>query len=183
VLAYRPGFIVNRRAIERFGKEYVSNVVGTGPYVYEQWTPGQGILVTANKDYYGPAPKIQRVMFRIIKEDPTAEIALEKGDIQLSFFDTAEVMQRLAASRRVTSQTIAGPRTYWVHINMERPPFTDLRVRQALNYATNKDAIVEHVFLRQGVAKDVTRMISTAPANSSRRPASLGASRTGNSSL
>ena len=154
VLAYRPGFIVNRAAIERFGKEYVSNVVGTGPYVFERWIPGQGILVTANRDYYGPAPTVQRIMFRIIKEDATAEIALERGDIHLSFFDDAEVMHRLARSRRVTAKTIAGPRTYWVHINLERAPFADVRIRQALNYATNKNDLVQHVFLGQGQATD-----------------------------
>lgn len=154
VLAYRPGYIVNRRAIERFGREYISNVVGTGPYVFERWIPGQAIVVAANPDYYGPMPAIQRATFRIIREDATAEIALEKGDIHLAYFDEPEVMARVARNRRLVSKSIAGPRTYWVHFNMTRPPFNDVRVRQALNYATNKDDLVKHVFLGQAEAAD-----------------------------
>jgi len=150
VLAYRPGYIVNQRALERYGKDYSANVVGTGPYVVDQWVPGQGVHVSANKDFYGPPPKIQRAMFRIVPDASTAEIALERGDLDVSYFDVPDVMQRISRSNRVGSKSIVGPRTYWVHFNMERPPFDDVRVRQALNYATNKSDVVQRIWLGQG---------------------------------
>jgi peptide/nickel transport system substrate-binding protein len=154
VLAYRPGWIVNRKALEQYGRQYMSNVVGTGPYVFERYIPGEGVYVVANRDYYGPAPKIQRAMFRVVKEDAVAEIALQKGDVHVAYIEKAAVAARLAANRAVVTRSIPLPRVFFVHFNMTRAPFNDVRVRRAMSYAVDKKAIVQGVFLGQAVPTD-----------------------------
>jgi len=154
VLAYRPGWIVNRKALEQYGRQYMANVVGTGPYVFERYVPGEGVHVVANRDYYGGAPKIQRAMFRIVKEDAVAEIALQKGDLHVAYIEKAAVAARLATNPALVTRSIPLPRVFFVHFNMTRPPFDDVRVRRALSYAVDKRAIVQGVFLGQGVPTD-----------------------------
>lgn len=154
VLAYRPGYIVNRKAIDQYGRQYMSNVVGSGPYVFDRYVPGEGVYVSANRDYYGPAPKIQRALFRIVKEDAVAEIALQKGDVQVAYIEKAAVMAQLVKNRAVASRAIPLPRIFFVHFNMNRPPFNDIRVRRAMSYAVDKKAIVQGVFLGQAAPSD-----------------------------
>ncbi len=154
VLAYRPGWIVNRKALEQYGRQYMANVVGTGPYVFERYVPGEGVHVVANRDYYGGVPKIQRAMFRIVKEDAVAEIALQKGDLHVAYIEKAAVATRLATNQAVVTRSIPLPRVFFVHFNTTRPPFNDVRVRQALSYAVDKKAIVQGVFLGQAVPTD-----------------------------
>ncbi len=150
VLAYRPGFIVNKKAIETLGKGYVNSPIGTGPYVFDKWVPGDRIELSANPDYYGPKPKIKTVVYRLITDDQVAEIALSKGEIDVAYFDAAEVQKRVAAdsSLQVTQRPM--PRTYFITLNLKRKPLDNVLVRQAIDMAIDKKAIVDFIFLGMG---------------------------------
>ena len=57
--------------------------IGTGPFVFEGWTPGSEVRLSANKDYFEGAPKFEALVLRLIKDETAAAIALEKGEIDI----------------------------------------------------------------------------------------------------
>lgn len=159
VLAYRPGLIMKREAVEKFGKQYNANVVGTGPYVFEQWVPGDRIVLSANPDYFGAKPKVKKVTFLVIKEEATFEAALEKGDVDIGYTEDGNVGMRLAKNSKLKAEVIPSPRTWYLQFNLKRKPFDDPKVRQAIWWGLNKDDIVQGVF--KGAAKATDTLLNT----------------------
>ena len=106
--AFNQGWIVSRKAVTKIGdKKYQMNPIGTGPFVFEKWRPGNEVSVVANKDYFGGAPKISGVVFKLIKDETAAAIALENGEIDIFF----ALQQPVAFVSRRKSLCLTVPRT------------------------------------------------------------------------
>lgn len=150
VLAYRPGFIVNQKAIESLGDKYLSGPIGTGPYVFESWVPAERVELRRNPDYFGPSSAIERVTFRIIRDDTVAEIALLSGQIDGAYIQEPEIQARVVRNRSLSVLQRPMPRTIFLEINTNRTPLSDIRVRQAMAHAIDKQALLKHVFLGMG---------------------------------
>ena len=140
--------IVNSKSMEKFGKDFARNPVGTGPFLFESWTREQCVLV-ANKDFQqreGP-PKIDKVIYKIIPDVDTCVLALQKGEVDMLWVmprEQAVVDRMKAVGRKITFSQ----RPTWQHLvmNTKKKPFDDVRVRQAIAYAIDKDSLVKHVF-------------------------------------
>lgn len=153
VLAFRPGWVISRKAFEKMGKKKFSlNPIGSGPFMFNRWLRGSEIVLDRNKDYYEPV-RIDRVIFKVIKKDSVARLALEKGDIDGSFFfDGATIKTIKEAKSNIDVHTLGTYRTHWLGINLRRKRFQDIRVRQAILYAINKKDIADHVFFGNAAA-------------------------------
>jgi peptide/nickel transport system substrate-binding protein len=145
-LAYRPGFIVNAKAIADLKDRYTPSAVGSGAFVLERWEPGVRVLLRANPDYYGRKPRVDRVELVLIREDSLFEIALEKGDVDLGYIADPEVQQRVIQSKNARTIVKVAPQTLFVTINTSVSPWNDVRVRKALWYATDRQGIIDSVF-------------------------------------
>ena len=110
VAAYNQGFVVSRKAMEKLGDKHATEPIGTGPFVFESWSPKNQVVLVANKEYFLGAPKLDRIVFRVIQEETTAEIALQRGEIDVFYaLQSAEVIGRLS---KVSGITVTGaPRT------------------------------------------------------------------------
>lgn len=150
-LAYRPGYIVNQKAIEEFGEEYLSNPIGTGPYEWEKWETGVEVVLKKNTEYFGPEPFIDRVVMKKIGEETSSEIALEAGDLDMSYFEEPEIQRRLIENPELVTLQTPGPRTMFITLNITREPWSDVRVRQALVHATDRQKIIDTVMEGMGV--------------------------------
>jgi len=150
-LAYRPGFIVNQKAIEELGEEYSGSPIGTGPYVHEKWETGIEILLKKNEDYFGEKPHIDEVVLKLVKEETPAEIALESGDLNMAYFEEPEIQRRLIDNPDIATQQVPGPRTMFIVININRKPWSDVRVRRALVHATDRQKIIDTVMEGMGI--------------------------------
>ena len=106
VLYYRPGYIVNQKAIESLGAKYNSSPIGTGPFIFERWDPGSKTILVANKNYFLAPPKLQRATFLVINDESVAELALEKGDLDLVVFQSLDPLESLKKSREVKEKRI-----------------------------------------------------------------------------
>ena len=112
VLVYRPGYIVNQKAIETLGTKYNSSPIGTGPFIFDRWDPGSKTVLVANKDYFLGPPKLQKATFLVINEESVAQLALEKGELDLVVFqslDPLESLKKLARWRRRKSSSTLSP--------------------------------------------------------------------------
>ena len=151
VLYYRPGYIVNQKAIESLGAKYNSSPIGTGPFVFERWDPGSKTILVANKNYFLAPPKLQKATFLVINDEAVAQLALEKGDLDIAEFQSLEPLESLKKSREVREKRInlsVEPElnVTFLSINNCRKPFDDIRVRQAIHQAINKDELIEAAY-------------------------------------
>jgi peptide/nickel transport system substrate-binding protein len=142
-------------------------IIGTGPYVLAERVRDSFITLTPNPTYWGEKPKVEKVTFRVIPEVSTRVAELETGGIDIALNVSFDQGQLLANNPDVRVETIEGGRRVFVGITTAGGPkqLEDKRVRQALNYAINFDAINEGLF--GGRAKRLSHVFNPPYANTS----------------
>lgn len=142
------GWIVSRKAVTEMGdRKHALNPIGTGPFVFESWTPGQEVRISANKAYFGGAPKVDGVLFRVIRDENAAATALTNGEIDIFFaLQEPAVIARLKEDANVKVLDRPADHTINFVLNMNYKPLDDLRVRQAIMHGINRDALIAGLF-------------------------------------
>lgn len=149
-LAHSAASILNEKAVTAAGEDYGQKPVGTGPFLFANWTAGATVELARNGAYWGVAPKIDRLIFRNIPEGATRAIELETGAVDIAYDVEPQDIERLAGNDKlqlVRKPTLA---TNYMGFNLRKPPFDRLEVRQAINYAVNVEEIIEHILLNVG---------------------------------
>ncbi|MDN4480971.1 ABC transporter substrate-binding protein [Demequina muriae] len=130
--------------------DIVSAPVGTGPFSFADYVSGDHITLTANPDYWGDAPSVPGVEFRFISEGSTAITALENGEIDWT--DSVPVQQVEALSGGDSELAIEPSTDYWyLALNQNNAPWDDVRARQAVAYAIDREAILQATTYGTGV--------------------------------
>lgn len=125
--------------------EITTAPVGTGPFSLTDYSSGDHITLTANADYWGGAPALGGVEFRFISEPATALAALQAGDIDWTDVVPAQQVESLQSDDAL-EVGLAPSSDYWyLALNQARAPWNDVRVRQALAFAIDRDAILQAV--------------------------------------
>ncbi len=138
--------------------------VGTGPYMFVEWEKGDHITMQANPDYWRGAPKIETVIFRPIPESSTRVAAIQTGEVDIVTRLSSEEAQSLLGAPNVKVIKYPVTRIYYIAFNnlttgLEQPTM-DAKVRQAMNYAVDVDAIISALF--DGFAKPAIGYVATA---------------------
>jgi peptide/nickel transport system substrate-binding protein len=149
-LAMHPAAMASPAAIQKYGRDFSINPVGTGPFKFVSWTPGVEVVLEKNPDYWRGAPNIDKVIYRPIIEDQSRLTELEAGTVNFIVNIPPDDLARLKGDTRYTVVEQPGMHTWWVAFNHTKPPFDDVRVRQAMNYAVNKQAIVDNILKGTG---------------------------------
>ena len=146
--AFKGMAIVNEENVT--SGEIQTNPVGTGPFVFESYSAGDSVVLSSNADYWGGAPEIDGVTFRFLSEGTTALTALRNDEIQWTDSIPSQNIAGLGDEEGIElGQT--GSNDYWyLALNQARAPFDDERVRQAIAYAIDRDAIAQAAW--QGAA-------------------------------
>ncbi|SDE15243.1 ABC transporter substrate-binding protein [Limimaricola pyoseonensis] len=143
-LAYPTGLIVSPAAVEQHGAEFGRNPSGTGPFSFAEWRPNEAVVVEANPDYWDGAPQLEAVVFRPITDASTRTAEMLAGGIDLMVeVPPVALSQFEGESYQLHEQ--AGPHLWFLILNAKEGPFADKLVRQAANYAIDKEAIVNEV--------------------------------------
>ncbi len=147
--------IASKEAYETYGDEYGSKyVVGTGPYKFVEWIKGDKIVIEKNPDYnWGPewmanqgTAIIDKIVLRTIPEENSRIMELETGGVHILRNVPATFFEQLKDSPEV--EVVQGDSTKlgYLAYACDKEPFTDLKVRQAINHAINKQDIIQYVF-------------------------------------
>jgi peptide/nickel transport system substrate-binding protein len=141
----KPVAIVSQKAVEKYGRDFGRNPIGSGPFVFESMSREQ-VVLTANKDYYEGPPQIDRVVCKVIPDMDTLMMAILTGDIDLIWV----LPREKAALDRIKDagcKVKVLDRGAWIHflINPQVAPLGDLRVRQAMAHAIDRDEIITHI--------------------------------------
>lgn len=141
-------------ALERWGSDYQLHQVGSGPYVFAEYVPGDHLLLKRNPDYaWAPAlttqeqAQVEEIEFRFYTDPATRSPALETGEVHIMGEIPPQDAARLAQSSafRIEAVPIPGV-SLMLFMNTQRPPLDELAVRQALLYAADRQTIVATVF-------------------------------------
>lgn len=147
--------IVPKAYIEEVGtKGFIEKPVGTGPFKFVEGQLDDQIVLERFDDYWGGAPDlapvgpacVEKAIFRVIPEASTRVAALLAGEVDIIQAVPPELIETLDLSPGVEVKTAPGTEPQWLQLNVSDPLFADVKVRQALNYAVDKDLIVEAVY-------------------------------------
>ena len=136
--------------------EFITAPVGTGPYRFVEWRRGESIHLEANTEYFGEIPPVPNITFRFIPENSARVVALETGEVDVITNLPPNDARRLEDTQGLSVAYPSSVRVLYIGFNTSREPFSDPRVRRALNYAVNKEAIVNTILQGSG-------RVSTAP--------------------
>ncbi len=147
VMAINFSFAVPKEAVEEFGEDFGKHPVGTGAFKMTEWTLGQRLVLERNPDYFHAGlPKLDRIEFQFGQEPLVALLRLQQGEVdilgdQIPPAKFLEVKNDPANAGMI----IQGNQlhTGYVTMNVKMPPFDNLKVRQAVNHAINKERIVK----------------------------------------
>ncbi|MGI2329071.1 ABC transporter substrate-binding protein [Planococcus sp. YIM B11945] len=142
-MAMHAASIVSPAAVEKYGKDFTKNPVGTGPFKFVSWSPGVEAVLERNDDYFGEVPKLEKVIMKPIAEAQTRLAELEAGNIHLIVNVPPDDLVRLEGDPNVQKIEQAGMHVWWTAFNTQKEPFNDVKVRQAVNYAVNKEEIID----------------------------------------
>jgi peptide/nickel transport system substrate-binding protein len=152
--------IIPKGYFEEVGNEgFVKAPVGCGPFKFVEGSLGDQIVVERFDDYYGGAgelppvgpPPLDRVIFKVLPEASTRVAALRAGEVNIIQSVPSHIVPLLATDPSVRVVSGPGTRPAWMEMNVNNPPFDDIRVRLAMNYAVDADTIVETVLGGLGI--------------------------------
>ena len=153
--------IVPKHYLEEVGTEgFVANPIGTGPFKFVSAKGLDEIVMERFDDYYGGAPDlepvgpacVQQIVFKVIPEASTRVAALLAGEVDIIQAVPAELVDTLSQTPGIQVKGAAGTQPKWMEMNVNMAPFDDVLVRQAMNYAVDKDLIVEAIYGGRAVA-------------------------------
>ena len=150
VLTAGAASVVSPTAVRKTGADYALHPVGTGPFRYVSWDRGQRVVLERNPDYWRGPVKLERVIYRPIVEDQARLTELLTGTLDLIVGVPADFVGQLEGNAKIGVLKQVGAHVWYLGINNQKKPFDDRRVRQALNYAVNKDALVRDVLKGTG---------------------------------
>ncbi|MFC2036416.1 ABC transporter substrate-binding protein [Chloroflexota bacterium] len=137
--------------------------IGTGPFKFVEWAKGDHITMEANPDYWRGAPKIAELIFRPIPESSTRVAAIQTGEVDIVHRLSSEEAQGLLGVEGVKVIKYPQARIYYIAFNNLTTgigqPTEDPKVRQAMNYAVDVEAIIDALF--DGFAKSAIGYVAT----------------------
>lgn len=143
-LAMSPFGIASPAALEEFGDDFFKNPVGTGPFKFKEWKENDRITIVKNEDYWQEGlPKLDEVIFTVIPENSARLNALATGEADL--IDGVNFSDKATIDSNPDLQVIERPslNVGYLGLTSTRGPLKDKLVRQALNYAVNKQQIID----------------------------------------
>ena len=139
--------IVSPAAIQTLGE----NPVGTGPFKFVRWEKGDKIVLNANDIYWTGKPALDCIIFRSIPDNAMRLVELQAGNLHVMEFPNPDEIPLIQGDPQLELLKQPSLNTGYLAMNMEKPPFDNLKVRLAINHAINKVDIVERFYQGLGI--------------------------------
>ena len=168
----RPFAMISPKAMKDGStKDGVNAYIGTGPYVLTDFVTDEYAVFEANENYWGEQPKIKKITVKVIPDNQTRMLALEKGEIDMIFGKNmidADAINQYTGNDKFTVSLSDPTSTRQIVLNTTRDVLADKEVRQALQHATNKQAISDGMDLSSRQTLCLRKQFRTAISTLSR---------------
>ncbi|SHH66890.1 glutathione ABC transporter substrate-binding protein GsiB [Pollutimonas bauzanensis] len=146
-LAHPSAMMISPAALKKWGKDITFHPVGTGPFEFVEWKPAEYLKVKKFDGYWKKGyPKIDSLTFRTVTDNNTRAAVVQTGEAQFAYplpFEQAALLSKNDKLDVVAAPSIIAR---YVSMNVQQKPFDNLKVRQAVNYAINKEALAKVAF-------------------------------------
>lgn len=149
--------IASPEAIEKYGENLSEHPVGTGPFIFESWERNKSIILLRNDKYWNGTAKVGEVEFRVIPSSKERLEELRQGSIHIADYLSPEDMDDVKYDPNLYWYLRPSFNVGYMAMNNEKPPFNRREIRIAINYAIDKDKLIEEVF--DNLAKPATTYI------------------------
>lgn len=134
------------------GDKLFDKPIGSGPFIFDSWDKGNQIVLKKNPSYWDPGkPYLDQLTFKVLQDSNTRMLQFQGGDLDIATQVPFNQIDALKSNPSYTYIENTVARIDYIAINVTRQPFDDKNLRQAINYAVNKDAIIQNVLF--GAAK------------------------------
>ncbi|UCF98866.1 MAG: ABC transporter substrate-binding protein [Spirochaetaceae bacterium] len=151
LLTSTGGFMVSPEAMKKYGDDYSLHPVGTGPFKFVEWVPGDHVLVARNENYWGkgedgkPLPYLDEILVRIITDDSVRLVEVQTGRIHIMQSVPAESIGIVKTDPNLALTRTPGAFVFRLYLNQRRSPTNNVVVRRAINYAFDREAMAKAI--------------------------------------
>ncbi|MFZ3101192.1 MAG: ABC transporter substrate-binding protein [Desulfitobacteriaceae bacterium] len=145
--------IISAEAVKKYGKNFATHPVGTGPFIFESWEPGRRIVLKANPDYWDGKPKLDKVIFQIVKGENVRLNKLAQGtvDIVNGIAPGSSVDGLLKDEHKFRVWLSTGLNINYLGFRVDKKPFNDLKIREAVTRAIDREKLVKRLYKGQAI--------------------------------
>ena len=165
--------VPSMEAYKKYGEDFgIKHVVGSGPFIYESWKPGDSLTVVKNTEYtWGPGfaknkgpAKIDKVAYREIRDESTRFLELKTGKLDVLFSVPSMFLEKIKQDSNINLVRLPGIVLFHMVMNTQSEPLNDPMVRKGIALAVNQQSITQNVFASAGQPAH-TYLIASLPAS------------------
>lgn len=135
-----------------YGEAWLTeNEAGSGSFILDSWKRGESLVMVANQEYWGGAPKLEKAVIRFITESATQRMMLETGELDTAEGIGREALEQMKDQEGIVVEEVPGMSIHYIAINASKEPLTDVLVRKALSQAIDFDAMIEGIYLNHSI--------------------------------
>jgi peptide/nickel transport system substrate-binding protein len=138
--------VTSPAAVQKYGYGLQQHPVGTGPFSFVEWVPNDHITLKANPGYWGGKPHLDGIIFQVVPDPSTAMLKLRNGEVDVLTDVAPQQVSVVKQDQNLRLLTQPGLVVLGVALPTDHKPFDDKRVRQALNYAIDKENLDKYLF-------------------------------------
>lgn len=158
VTNYHGGNIVCQKAAEEMGENFHQKPIGTGAFMFQEYKAQQSVTLVANPDYFRGAPKLESIVYRYIPSDASRDLAFTSGEIDLIYGKQDQTwVDRMSQNEGVVVMVMEPAELSTLYLNITSPPLDDIRVRQAIGHAIDRQGMVQ--FKGEAVTREAKSVV------------------------
>ncbi|MGL4981112.1 MAG: glutathione ABC transporter substrate-binding protein [Fusobacteriaceae bacterium] len=142
--------IVSKKVLTENEEQFKNHPIGTGPYKFSEWKSGDRVILERNEDYFMELPKFKNIVYRNVVEANSRTIGLETGELDIALGISSVDEKTVENNPHLTLHKKPSISFTYMGFNNQKAPFNDIRVRKAINYAVDKQAIIDVVLAGAG---------------------------------
>ncbi len=141
-----------RKLFESMGAKLWQHPIGTGPFTFSSWKRGSEMVLTRNPHYWrsSAAPYVDEYRRLVVEDDNARVLQIQSGELDICLFPPLAQVKALQGNPQIAVHVDNFLASRFITMNVTKKPFTDRRVRQALNYATDKQALIAKLLFGYG---------------------------------
>jgi len=163
LLSMTAAYVVPKEEVTRWGDDFSSHPIGTGPFLFKDWKHNSELVLERNDNYFNGKAKIRGLVYRIIPEDLTAVTEFELGNLDVLTIPASEYARYKSSSKwRNYLSSVQGLNIYYLGFNCSKSPFRNMNFRKAVSYALDREKILRTFYenrgrLAEGPVPDILR--------------------------